>query len=121
MDVTPKRKNPDGTVIEHQPKERFVPKTPAEIQKVQLERLMAHPEKPVKLPEKRERKLPAVKDFNLDVMGSSAGAGSGEFHVYRASRRREQTRVKIILERSTKVIIIILLLIMITKSLILYP
>jgi uncharacterized membrane protein YgcG len=32
------------------------------------------------------------------VQGSSAGAGSGEFHVYKASRRREYERIKMMEE-----------------------
>ena len=38
-----------------------------------------------------------------NVQGSSAGAGSGEFHVYKASRRREYERLKIMEEESMKV------------------
>ena len=38
-----------------------------------------------------------------NVQGSSAGAGSGEFHVYKASRRREYERLKIMEEESTQV------------------
>jgi len=37
-----------------------------------------------------------------NVQGSSAGAGSGEFHVYKQSRRREYERLKIMDEKSTK-------------------
>jgi len=37
-----------------------------------------------------------------NVQGSSAGAGSGEFHVYKASRRREYERLKLLEEEATK-------------------
>lgn len=36
-------------------------------------------------------------------MGSSAGAGSGEFHVYRHLRRKEYARQKQIQQKSKKV------------------
>jgi len=37
-----------------------------------------------------------------NVQGSSAGAGSGEFHVYKASRRREYERLKLLDETAQK-------------------
>ncbi|GBE80992.1 hypothetical protein SCP_0307150 [Sparassis crispa] len=37
-----------------------------------------------------------------NVQGSSAGAGSGEFHVYKASRRREYERLKLMDEKAQK-------------------
>lgn len=37
-----------------------------------------------------------------NVQGSSAGAGSGEFHVYKASRRREYERLKMMEESARK-------------------
>lgn len=42
-------------------------------------------------------------------MGSSAGAGSGEFHVYRHLRRKEYSRQKFIQEKGQKVGFIITL------------
>lgn len=43
--------------------------------------------------------------FVRNVMGSSAGAGSGEFHVYRHLRRKEYARQKQIQQQSVKVLV----------------
>lgn len=40
---------------------------------------------------------------NIFMTGSSAGAGSGDFHVYRGVRRREYARQKFIDEKAEKV------------------
>lgn len=47
--------------------------------------------------------MPPVPDFVRNVMGSSAGAGSGEFHVYRHLRRKEYARQKYLKESAEKV------------------
>lgn len=90
-----KRKKPDLPIVPI--------KNTADYQRMKLERLMANPEKPVMIPEKPKDKDSAPPpEFVRNVMGSSAGAGSGEFHVYRHIRRKEYARQKMIQEKSKK-------------------
>jgi hypothetical protein len=75
-----------------------------DLQKAQLEKLLKDPSKPVVLPQALgEKTIRAPREMMKNVQGSSAGAGSGEFHVYKQSRRREYERVKIMEEQSQKV------------------
>lgn len=78
-------------------------RTAYDIQRSKLEKLMQNPEKPVNIPDSRKEKDPnAAPEFVYNVMGSSAGAGSGEFHVYRQIRRKEYARQKVLDEKKTK-------------------
>ncbi|ORX80925.1 DUF1168-domain-containing protein [Anaeromyces robustus] len=75
-----------------------IARTAKEIQKAHIEHLMNRIDKPIVLPENKGVVLKPPKDFIRNVQGSSAGAGSGEFHVYRALRRKELTRLKLMEE-----------------------
>lgn len=86
----------------HQPKKR-VASTPSAQQASLLTSLFSKPDREITLPPppsggKSSQSLPPPPEIVANVQGSSAGAGSGEFHVYKASRRREYERVKLMEE-----------------------
>ncbi|XP_023938497.2 PRKR-interacting protein 1 homolog [Bicyclus anynana] len=84
-------------------KKPVVIKNATDLQRLKLEKLMKNPDKPVVIPDgPKQKTLAPPPDFVRNVMGSSAGAGSGEFHVYRHLRRKEYARQKFIQEKSEK-------------------
>ncbi|KAJ3553005.1 hypothetical protein NM688_g3849 [Phlebia brevispora] len=77
--------------------------TAVEKQKAQLERLLKDPSKPAYIPAPpKEKMIRPAREMMKNVQGSSAGAGSGEFHVYKASRRREYERLKMMDDEAQK-------------------
>ncbi|CAK7274953.1 hypothetical protein SEPCBS57363_006428 [Sporothrix epigloea] len=79
--------------------------TPVSAQAAGLDALFAKPDQIIKIPQSAD--LARVRgsgppEIISNVQGSSSGAGSGEFHVYKASRRREYARLRQLDEEAVK-------------------
>ncbi|EFW98881.1 duf1168 domain containing protein [Grosmannia clavigera kw1407] len=77
--------------------------TPVSAQAATVDALFAKPDQEIRIPALTitgdgaalvARRAAAPPEIISNVQGSSSGAGSGEFHVYKASRRREYARLR---------------------------
>ncbi|KAK9348008.1 hypothetical protein V1522DRAFT_400062 [Lipomyces starkeyi] len=95
---------PSDDESEQQKKRPRVSVDPYASLRTQLSSLAKHPNKEIVVPRPKSPSdlIPPPPELVTNVQGSSAGAGSGEFHVYKQARRREMERTKIFEEQREK-------------------
>ncbi|KAJ2632685.1 hypothetical protein H4R22_001057 [Coemansia sp. RSA 1290] len=64
-------------------------------QRSHISYLMKHIDKPIDLSVSEKPAIKPPPDIVLNVRGSSAGAGSSDFSIYRNQRRKENLRIKL--------------------------
>ncbi|KAK9328787.1 hypothetical protein V1520DRAFT_345050 [Lipomyces starkeyi] len=95
---------PSDDESEQQQKRPRVSVDPYASLRTQLSSLAKNPNKEIVIPRPKSPSdlIPPPPELVTNVQGSSAGAGSGEFHVYKQARRREMERTKIFEEQREK-------------------
>ena len=102
---------PESIPTSHDPRSKRPVKrralSPTSAHAAQVDALFAQPDREIRLPPSASssalaKTLPPPPEIVANVQGSSAGAGSGEFHVYKASRRREYERLRLMDEEVRK-------------------
>lgn len=74
-----------------------------DLMRIRLNRLQKNIDKPVQIPTRKDdEKLRPPPEFVRNVVGSSAAAGSAEFHIFRNNKRREQERLAYIEKQAIK-------------------
>ncbi|KAK9319712.1 hypothetical protein V1517DRAFT_331629 [Lipomyces orientalis] len=89
---------------QQQRKRPRVPEDPYASVRTQLSSLVRNPHKEIVIPRPKSpsEMMPPPPELVTNVQGSSAGAGSGEFHVYKQARRREMERTRLFDEQREK-------------------